>query len=114
MYSAGDSLQALDAEMDEELTFVGIGEVVYAQATTVLTRQIAWRQAAQRLVTEKLQIVIFMSEVLNKKYESQSTEMTRNVADDIVGGLRQSSASKDAILGYAVGKLSVEVLNAVF
>ena len=115
MSSARDSSKALDAETDAEpLLLVGIGELVYAQGMTVLTRHLAWRQVAQGLVTEKTQNVIFMSEVFNEQNEPRSTELTRRVADDLVNGLRLffGVEGQVIVLGHAVEKLSIKVHNA--
>jgi len=116
MSTTSDTFKALDAETDAESTPVGAGELVYAQGTTVLTRHLAWRQAAQALVSEKTQNVIFMSEVFNEKNEPQPTALSRTVANDLVEGLRDFFGVEGhaTILGNAIGNLSVEVHNAFF
>ena len=107
--SAGDLFKALDAETDAELTSVGIGELVYVQGTKVLTRHLAWRQAAQGLFTEKTQNIIIISEVFNEKDEPEPTELTRRVADDLVDGLRQYFGVEGQVtfLGHGIEKLNV-------
>ena len=116
MSSAGDSFKALDAETDAPPTEVGAGELVYAQGPMVLTRHLAWRQAAQGVVTEKTRSVIFMSEVLDGQGVAGSMELTQRVADDLVDGLRRyfGVEGQVTVLGNVGGKLSVGLHSAFF
>ena len=116
MSCAGDSFKALDVETDAQPTDVGTGELVYAQGSMVLTRHLAWRQAAQGLVTEKTQHVIFMSEVLDEQNASGSPELAQRVADDLVDGLHRffGVEGQVIILGHVGGKLSVGLHSAFF
>ena len=117
MSTGSDTFKALDAEDGAEAASIGKGELVYAQGNMVLTRHLAWRQAAQALVTEKTQNVIFMSEVFNEQPGlKEPTELTNGVAKDFVDGLRDyfGVEAQAVVLGEGVGRLSVEVNSAFF
>lgn len=111
MSSSTDKFKALGTEASAEPISVGVGELVYAQGTTVLTRHLAWRQATQALVTEKSRGVIFMSEVFNEQDAAEPTDMTRSVAKDLVEGLHRFFGvnAEAIILGRGIEKLSLEI-----
>ena len=111
--AAGDLFTALDAEAGAKPIDVAAGELVYAQESTVLTRQLAWRQAAQCLVSHETQNVIFMSEIFENEGESG---LAQAVADDLKKGLRDffGVVAQATILGHQEGILDVKVHNAFF
>lgn len=115
--TAADTFKALDAGTDEPATPVAPGELVYVQGTTVLTRHLAWRQAAEALVTEGTKNVILMSEVFNvDEATTVPTKLTRSVADELVHGLKDFFGvdARATILGEGLGAWTVEVENAFF
>ena len=116
MSTSKDVFKALDAEADAEPISIGTGEVVYAQGTMVLTRHLAWRQATQTLVTDKTRDVIFMSEVFNEEEASEPTELARNVAEDLVDGLREyfGVEAEASVLGDGIQKLRVHIHSAFY
>ena len=86
-------------------------ELVYVQGSTVLTRHLAWRQAAQGLVTDRTRDVVFVSEVFNEQESDQPTELAEAVASELLDGLTEIFGTKGSgtILGKAIGKLSAEL-----
>ena len=90
------------------------GEVSYVQGNTVLTRQLAWLQAKQGLVTETTESVIFMSEVFGDEVRDTPSELAKNVADDLVAGLKDffGVEGRATILGEGLGMRDVRVENA--
>ena len=82
----------------------------------ILTWHLARRQAAQGLVTEKTQHVVFMSEVLDEQNASGSPELAQSVADVLVDGLQRffGVEGQVTILGQVGGKLSVGLHSAFF
>ncbi|KAL9586792.1 MAG: hypothetical protein Q9212_000678 [Teloschistes hypoglaucus] len=115
--TTADTFKALDAKPDETAAPVAAGELVYVQDTTVLTRHLAWRQAAEALVTEKTKNVILMSEVFNEDAATATpTKLTTSVADEFVRGLKDffGVEAKATVLGEASGERTTEVENAFF
>lgn len=60
---AGDTFTALDGEAPAD---VALGEVAYADGTTVLTRHIVWRQSRVGLIRPESRRVFLVSEVLGE------------------------------------------------
>ena len=116
MSSVGDMFRALDAEESADPIAVGTGELVYVQDKTVLTRQLAWRQSREGLVTEKTENVLFMSEVIGDAKDAEATNLPQEVAQELIRGLQQffGVEGQISILGMTEGKLSTEVHNAFF
>ena len=85
-----DTFVALDSKSDAAPESVEEGELVYAQGNTVLTRHLAWRQAAQGLVTSETRDVVFVSEILEcGKAGEEGMDLAKTVANDLVDGLKQ-------------------------
>ncbi|KAL8941029.1 MAG: hypothetical protein Q9216_002475 [Gyalolechia sp. 2 TL-2023] len=115
--TSADTFKALDAGSDESAAPVAEGELVYVQDSTVLTRHLAWRQAAEGLVTEATRNVIFMSEVFNGDEDMTGpTKLTKSVADEFVNGLKEffGVEARATILGERLSRWTVEVENAFF
>ena len=108
--------KALDAEADASAVPVAAGELVYVQDRTVLTRHLAWRQAAEGLVTEKTENVIFMSEIFDVEMKNTPSELAKSVADDLVVGLKEffGVEARATILGEGLGIRTMEVQNSFF
>ncbi|KAL9599857.1 MAG: hypothetical protein Q9219_003551 [cf. Caloplaca sp. 3 TL-2023] len=102
-----DTFKALDAGEGAEAVQVGEKELVYVQGRTVLTRHLAWRQAAEGLVTEGTRDVVFMSEVFHEGDVGvgEETALTKSVGEDFVRGLRDffGVEGKVTVLGEGVG-----------
>ncbi|KAL8899966.1 MAG: hypothetical protein Q9207_005927 [Kuettlingeria erythrocarpa] len=119
---ANDTFKALDAGAEEAATPVPEGELVYAQGATVLTRHLAWRQAAEGLVEPATRNVIFMSEVFHDNNEQEAitdgapSKLSAAVTDELVGGLKRFFGvdAKATVLGMGTGVESVEVENSFF
>ena len=111
-----DTFKALDADEEAKAVNIPAGELVYAQDTTVLTRHLAWRQAAEGLVNEKTHSVVIVSEVLSDPQDQKSIKLAEEVADDFIDGLRRFFGVEGTatILGEPVNRLSVELNNAFF
>lgn len=109
----GDAFKLFD-EGDTKIKAVPAGEVSYVQGNTVLTRQLAWRQAEEGLVSQKTENVIFMSEVFGDEVRDTPNELAKNVADDLVGGLKDffGVEGRTTILGEGLGVRDVRVENA--
>lgn len=107
----GDALLALDAGEGAAPVQLGEKELVYAQGTTVLTRYLAWRQAAQGLVTEQTRDVVFVSEVFHEEESDRPTELVEAVASELLDGLSEIFGIKGVvtILGIGLGKQSAEL-----
>lgn len=112
----GDTFKALDADEGAEAVKTGEGEVVYVQDGTVLTRHLAWRQAREGLVKEETRNVIFVSEVFEEGKTDEPTELARQVAGELVDGIKECFGveSKVSILGAGIGKLDVDVENSFY
>ncbi|KAL8654946.1 MAG: hypothetical protein Q9210_001189 [Variospora velana] len=115
----GDTFRALDAGEGAPAAAVPPGELVYAQGTTVLTRQLAWRQAAEGLVTAATRNVIFVSEVFHGGEQEGATGVTpsglsASVAEDFADGLKRffGVEAQATVLGKGAGVSSVSVENA--
>lgn len=79
---AGDSFWALDA--DAPVPVPG-GEIAYAAGSTVLTRQLMWRQSQAGLVTSATKTVLFMSELLPE----HPADLPHRVADGFQEGFQR-------------------------
>ena len=103
--------KALDADEKADAAKVPEGELVYVQGSTVLTRQLAWRQAREGLVTAGTKDVIFMSEVFGEGVEGTVSELAKGVADDLVDGLKRCFGvdARATVLGEGLGVRDVEV-----
>ncbi|KAL9614961.1 MAG: hypothetical protein Q9167_000603 [Letrouitia subvulpina] len=115
--TAGDTFKALDARPNETEKPVAEGELVYVQEKTVLTRHLAWRQAAEALITEKTKNVIFMSEIFNEEGPTATpTKLAASVADEFVHGLKDFFGVEGRVtfLGHGIGSWSAEVENSFF
>ena len=109
----GDSFVALDAS-DKEAVSVPKGELSYCVGDIVLTRQLAWRQAAQGLVTENTQDVLFMSEVLYPKKNDDDvvSDLAEAVRKDLTEGLKDYFGVENpssVILSKRSAKLMLEL-----
>ena len=78
----GDTFRALDAS---EPVAVPAGEIAYAAGSTVLTRQLMWRQSQAGLVTPATTSVLFMSELLPE----HPAELPDQVAEGFYDGFRR-------------------------
>merc|ERR1712000_163472 len=59
-----DRFLALGSKLGSDPAPVPEGELCYAQESTILTRQMAWRQSAQGLLTQDTTNALFLSEIL--------------------------------------------------
>ncbi|KAI4095880.1 MAG: hypothetical protein LQ339_007118 [Xanthoria mediterranea] len=112
-----DTFKPLDAKPEEPPGPVAAGEVVYVQAGTVLTRHLAWRQAAEGMVTEGTRDVIFMSEVFSGDEDTATpTRLAASIVEDLVNGLKLffGVEARATVLGEGMGVRTVEVENAFF
>lgn len=109
---AGDGFRALGKNEGEE---GGEGELVYVQGGTVLTRQLAWRQAREGLVGRGTRNVFFVSEVFGEGKGGEE-RVAREVAGEFVEGLKRFFGvdARATVLGEGVGVLDVEVENGFF
>jgi DNA/RNA-binding domain of Phe-tRNA-synthetase-like protein len=105
-----DTFLVLDAPEGAEPVPVEEGEISYVQGHTVLTRHLAWRQSLQGLVTGATKDVVFVSEVFNGEVAAQPTQLTKNVLDELVKGLKEFFGvdSTVFVLGPGIGKLSAD------
>ncbi len=78
----GDTFRALDAS---EPVAVPAGEIAYAAGSTVLTRQLMWRQSQAGLVAPATTSVLFMSELLPE----HPAELPDQVAEGFYEGFRR-------------------------
>lgn len=109
----GDVFLALDAPEGTAPTPVPADELAYVQGNAVLTRHLAWRQAAAGLVTPQTTDVVFMSEIFNESGEGADapSALAQSVADDLVKGLKDffGVEGKAVVLSAGLGKTDVEI-----
>lgn len=108
-----DTFLALDAPPGSDGVSVSEEELVYAQGSTILTRHLAWRQAAQGLVTRQTKEVVFVAEIINDEPElSGPSPVAQAVANQLVTGLReffQAEIGNSSVLGVWMNCMSVSL-----
>ncbi len=76
---AGDTFDALDAELDAEAGEpVAPGEIAYADGATVLTRHFVWRQSRTALIVPSTCDVFLVSEILGEVGAQVADAMVRD------------------------------------
>jgi len=114
MTRQGDTFRALGTSEDAAPVSLGVGELAYAQGSVVLTRQLAWRQSVEGLVTEHTTRAVFVSEILADEDEGQegAKALAQQVARDLEEGLVSMFQAQvtATIVGGVEGKLSVDLV----
>lgn len=91
----GDTFAALDAD---EVVEIPVGEVSYADGSTIITRHFVWKQSRHTLLTPESRNVFFVSEILGELPHETAQEVRAAFADGLLSnfGVRASTDILDS------------------